>query len=134
MPQRAYFEDKFSDHVSRQTGHSTAADDHCTRRTLHNLTMINDQEPDTSPPTMHELVSQRPRLTSWIVVSTSHSVRASPTSAVTLRDVAPRGSNVPTLNILAPAGDRTTERGPARHHDLAGLQGDAGRPFPTQKP
>jgi hypothetical protein len=71
VPQRAYLKAQFSDPGGRQTSDSPVADDHCTRRVLHHPTMINDQELDASPPTMHELVSPTARCASastWTVV------------------------------------------------------------------
>lgn len=57
MPQRAHLGSEFSDHVGRQTRDPPVADDHCTRSVPHHTTMIDDQEPDASPPTVHDLVS-----------------------------------------------------------------------------
>ncbi|WP_256337805.1 hypothetical protein, partial [Streptomyces fradiae] len=54
-PQRAQFGHEFSDHVSRQTRDPPVADDRCTRCVPHHTTMIDDQERNASPPTMHEL-------------------------------------------------------------------------------
>jgi len=59
MPQRAHFGNEFSDHIGRQARDPPVADDQCTSRVPHHTTMINDQELDVSPPTMHELVSSR---------------------------------------------------------------------------
>ncbi|WP_328688025.1 hypothetical protein OHA74_53605 [Streptomyces phaeochromogenes] len=61
MPQRADPSDEFSDHIGRQARDPTIADDHYTSCVPHHTTMINDQELDVSPPTMHELVSPPPR-------------------------------------------------------------------------
>jgi hypothetical protein len=58
MPQRADLGDEFSDHIGRQARDPPVADDQCTSRVSHHTTMINDQELDVSPPTMHELVSR----------------------------------------------------------------------------
>jgi hypothetical protein len=55
VPQRADLSDEFSDHVARQSRDPTIADEHCTSRVPHHMTVINDQELDASPPTVHEL-------------------------------------------------------------------------------
>jgi hypothetical protein len=55
MPQRTQLSHEFSDHVGRQAGDPPVADDRCTRRVPHHMTMIDDQELDASPPTVHEL-------------------------------------------------------------------------------
>jgi len=56
MAQRAKLSHEFSDHAGRQAGDPPVADDRCTRRVPHHMTMIDDQEPDVSPLTVHELV------------------------------------------------------------------------------
>lgn len=56
VPQRADFRYEFSNHVNRQARDPPVADDRCTRRVPHQMTMIDDQEPDVSPLTVHELV------------------------------------------------------------------------------
>jgi hypothetical protein len=58
MPQRAKFSHEFSDHIGRQTRDRPVADDRCTRHVPHHTTMIDDQERDVSPPTVHELVNR----------------------------------------------------------------------------
>ncbi|WP_260470748.1 hypothetical protein [Streptomyces sp. RP5T] len=60
VPQRANLSDEFSDHIGRQARDPPFADDHCTSRVPHHMTMINDQELDVSRPTMHELVKVVP--------------------------------------------------------------------------
>jgi hypothetical protein len=61
MPQRAQLSHEFSNHVCRQARDPPVADDCCTRRVPHHTTMIDDQDPDASPLTVHELVrSLRP--------------------------------------------------------------------------
>jgi hypothetical protein len=55
-PQRTKLCDEFSDHVGRQARDPPVADDRCTRRVPHHMTMIGDQKLDASPPTVHELV------------------------------------------------------------------------------
>ncbi|MGC0407479.1 hypothetical protein [Streptomyces ambofaciens] len=57
MPQRAELRHEFSDHAGRQARNPPVADDRCTRRVPHHTTMINDQELDASPLTVHELVN-----------------------------------------------------------------------------
>ncbi|MGV9248977.1 hypothetical protein [Streptomyces sp. NPDC003710] len=44
MPQRNYFGDWFSDHISRQARDPPVADDRCPRRVPHHETMIDDRE------------------------------------------------------------------------------------------
>ncbi|WP_327720283.1 hypothetical protein OG381_36760 [Streptomyces sp. NBC_00490] len=56
VPQRADLRDEFTDHVGRQARDPPVADEHCASCIPHHMTMINDQELDVSPPTMHELV------------------------------------------------------------------------------
>ncbi|MFJ3229341.1 hypothetical protein ACIPJS_39385 [Streptomyces sp. NPDC086783] len=56
VPQRAYLGNEFSNHVSRQARDPPVADDRCTRRVPHHMTMIHDQELDVSPLTVHEIV------------------------------------------------------------------------------
>jgi hypothetical protein len=56
MPQRAQLSHEFSNHVCRQARDPPVADDCCTRRVPHHTTMIDDQDPDASPLTVHELV------------------------------------------------------------------------------
>ncbi|CAM5600814.1 hypothetical protein SDIAM103S_05761 [Streptomyces diastaticus subsp. diastaticus] len=51
---------EFSNHVSRQARDPPVADDCCTRRVSHHMTMIDDQVSDVSPLTVHELVSRGP--------------------------------------------------------------------------
>ncbi|MFF3379338.1 hypothetical protein ACFYXF_41090 [Streptomyces sp. NPDC002680] len=58
MPQRADLGDKFSDHIDRKARDPLVADDQCTSRVPHYAIMINVQELDVSPPTMHELVGR----------------------------------------------------------------------------
>ncbi|UUN30919.1 hypothetical protein [Streptomyces sp. FIT100] len=53
VPQRAYLGDRFSDHIDHQARDPPVADDRCTSRVPHHTTMINDEELDASPPTMH---------------------------------------------------------------------------------
>ncbi|MGV9553082.1 hypothetical protein [Streptomyces ardesiacus] len=60
MPQRAKLSHEFSNHVGRQARDPPIADDRCTRRVPHHTTMIDDQELDASPPTVHEVVSVVP--------------------------------------------------------------------------
>jgi hypothetical protein len=57
VPQRAYLSNEFSNHIGRQARDPPVAGDHSTSRIPHHTTMINDQELDVSPPTVHELVS-----------------------------------------------------------------------------
>jgi hypothetical protein len=57
VPQWADPRDEFTDHVGRQARDPTVADEHCASCIPHHMTMINDQELDVSPPTMHELDS-----------------------------------------------------------------------------
>lgn len=59
VPQRAELCDQFSDHVGRQARDPPVADDRCTRCVPHHMAMIDDQRPDVSPLTVHELVRQR---------------------------------------------------------------------------
>ena len=61
MPQQAQFSHEFSDHVGRQSGDPPVADDRRTRRVPHHATMIDDQELDASPPTVHEPVGNSSR-------------------------------------------------------------------------
>ncbi|MET7898791.1 hypothetical protein [Streptomyces mirabilis] len=56
VPQRADLSDEFSLHIGRQARDPPVADNHCTSRVPDHMTMINNQELDVSPPTMHELV------------------------------------------------------------------------------
>ncbi|MFJ4691753.1 hypothetical protein [Streptomyces sp. NPDC088766] len=63
MPQRAELSHEFSDHVGRRARDPPVADDRCTRRVPHHTTMINDQELNASPLTVHELVSRDRALT-----------------------------------------------------------------------
>ncbi len=65
MPQRTQLGHEFSDHASRQARDPTVADDRCTRRVPHHTTVIDDQELDASPPTVHELVKGCPVTVSW---------------------------------------------------------------------
>ncbi|CAL9324334.1 hypothetical protein SUDANB66_06533 (plasmid) [Streptomyces sp. SudanB66_2053] len=46
---------EFSEHFGRQVRDPPVTDDLCTRRILHHTTMIDDQEIDASPPTVHKL-------------------------------------------------------------------------------
>lgn len=57
VPQRAYLGNEFSNHNSRQARDPPVTDDRCTRRVPHHMTMIDDQELNISPLTVHELVS-----------------------------------------------------------------------------
>lgn len=50
---------ELSDHIGRQARDPPVADDRCTRRIPHHTTMIDDQELNTSPPTVHELAHKR---------------------------------------------------------------------------
>jgi hypothetical protein len=56
VPQRADLNNEFSNHFGCQASDPPVASDHCTSRIPHHTTMINNQEPDVSPPTVHELV------------------------------------------------------------------------------
>lgn len=56
VPQRAYLSNEFSNHRSRQARDPPVAGDRFTRPVPHHMTMIDDQEFDASPPTVHELV------------------------------------------------------------------------------
>lgn len=56
MPQRANLGNEFGDHIGRQARDPPVTHDRCTRRVPHHPTMINDQRPDTSPSSVHELV------------------------------------------------------------------------------
>jgi hypothetical protein len=55
-PQRPHLSNEFSNHAGRQAGDPPVADDRCTTHVTHHTTMIDDQELDISPPTVHELV------------------------------------------------------------------------------
>ncbi len=55
MPQRSYVGYEFGNHIGRQPRDPPVADDHCPHRVPHHATMINDEELDAAPPTMHEL-------------------------------------------------------------------------------
>ncbi|GGQ33118.1 hypothetical protein GCM10010266_65380 [Streptomyces griseomycini] len=57
VPQRTCPGSGFSDHISRQARDPPVAGDRCTRRVPHHRTMIDDQEPGVSPPTVHEVVT-----------------------------------------------------------------------------
>lgn len=54
VPQRTYLSNEFSNDSSREVRDPSVADDRCTRRIPHR--MIDDQELDVSPLTVHELV------------------------------------------------------------------------------
>ncbi|MEU7206772.1 hypothetical protein, partial [Streptomyces sp. NPDC045470] len=56
MPQRSKFSNEFSDRVGCQARDPPVADDRCTRRVPHHMTMIDDQRLDASPLTVHEVV------------------------------------------------------------------------------
>jgi hypothetical protein len=58
MPQRTKLSHEFSNHVGRQAHDSPVAGDRCTRRVPHHTTMVDGQELDASPPTVHELVNE----------------------------------------------------------------------------
>ncbi|MFJ2565483.1 MULTISPECIES: hypothetical protein [unclassified Streptomyces] len=60
VPQQSYLGEEFSDHIGRQARDPPVADDCCTRRVPHHTTMIDDQELDASPPTVHEFVEVVP--------------------------------------------------------------------------
>lgn len=55
VPQRPDLSNEFRNHIGGQARDPPVADDHCTSRVPHRLTMIN-QELNVSPPTMHEVV------------------------------------------------------------------------------
>jgi hypothetical protein len=60
MPQRAQLCDELSDHFGRQACDPPVVDDRRTSPVPHHTTMIDDQEPDTSPPAVHEFVTDVP--------------------------------------------------------------------------
>ncbi|MEW1685872.1 hypothetical protein [Streptomyces sp. NPDC093594] len=55
VPQRTHC-NEFSNHLSGQARDPPVADDCCTRRVPHHITVIGDQSPNVSPLTVHELV------------------------------------------------------------------------------
>ncbi|GHA49658.1 hypothetical protein GCM10010329_84840 [Streptomyces spiroverticillatus] len=60
MPQRAHLNDEFTDHIGRQAGDPTVADDRCPTHVPDHPSMVGHEGLDVSPLTVHELVKGCP--------------------------------------------------------------------------